>query len=288
MVKFAINTVGHENAIHPAEFGIWAEEHDFSRLYYGEHAHFPVASTLPAGMFPDGMPKWYKEFYDPMVSLSSVSAVTKSIQLGLAVCLVAQHHPIQLAKRLATLDRMSDGRVIFGIGGGWNREELADFGVEFGFHWGVIRESVEAIRELWSSEQAEYHGKHVNFDPAWCWPKPIKKSGPPVIMGGGGPATPRRIARYCDGWIPLDGGHEIEKLLAQTALEMEKVGRSMDELDLTVIVGYATPANEKRMEELLLMGFSTICFYVPPEPPADQWRSLQGCKDIMENFLGRA
>ena len=285
MVEFAINTVGQENAIHPSEFGKWAEESGFSALYYGEHTHFPVASKIPKEIFPDGMPHWYKEFYDPFISLTTAGAVTSSLKLGLAVCLLAQHHPIELAKRLATLDRITGGRVLFGIGGGWNRQEMADFGVKFGFHWGVIREKVEAMRELWTSDEAEYHGKHVNFDPAWCWPKPIQAKGPPVIMGAGGPATARRIARYCDGWMPLDGAHDLEVLLKQIRLEMGKVGRSMDELDLTVISGYAAPVAEKRLQELFNLGFERVCFYVPPSPPAEQWRLLEEKENVVQRFL---
>jgi probable F420-dependent oxidoreductase len=285
MVEFAINTVGHEDAIPPSELGKWAEENGFSALYYGEHTHFPVASIIPSSVFPDGMPQWYKAFYDPFIALAAVAAVTTSLKLGLAVCLVAQHHPLELAKRLATLDRVSGGRLIFGIGGGWNRHEMADYGVKFGSHWGVIREKIEAMRELWTNDEAEYHGKHVTFDPVWSWPKPLQFGGPPVIMGAGGSATARRVAGYCDGWMPLDGAHDIKTILEEIRREMDDAARSMTELDLAIISGYVGTVQEKRLIELFELGFDRISFFVPPCEPSEQWAILENRAKIVQSFI---
>jgi probable F420-dependent oxidoreductase len=284
MVEFAINTIGHEAAIHPSELGTWAEENGFSALYFGEHTHIPVSSVIPASIFPEGMPHWYKEFYDPFISLMAAGATTTSLKLGLAICLVAQHHPIELAKKAATLDRLSGGRLLFGIGGGWNREEMADFGVEYAARWETIREKVIAIREIWTSKEAEYHGAHVDFDPIWCWPKPLQTGGPPIIMGASGKAAPRRIAEYCNGWMPIDGAHDVEKLMVQIREEMEKVDRSMDELDLTVITGHADSVDEQRIEMLFKLGFHRISFFIAPGPPSEQWPVLENRAEVVRRF----
>ncbi len=284
MASFAINTVGHEAAIHPSELGKWAEENGFSALYYGEHTHCPVSSVIPASIFPEGMPHWYKEFYDPFIALAAAGATTTSLKLGLAICLVAQHHPIKLAKQAATLDRVFGGRLLFGIGGGWNREEMADFGVPYGHRWEIVREKVLAMREIWTSTEAGYHGAHVAFDPIWCWPKPIQAGGPPIIMGAGGNATPRRVAEYCNGWMPIDGACDLEKLLTEIRREMEKAGRSMDELDLTIITGHASTVEERRLEMLGKLGFHRISFFVAPGPPSEQWPVLENYAELVRRF----
>ena len=287
MVEFAINTVGHEDAIHPAVLGEWAEANDFSALYFGEHTHIPLSSVIPSSIFPDGMPDWYKEFYDPFIALTAAGTATKTLKLGLGVCLLTQHHPIDIAKKVATLDQMSGGRLLFGIGGGWNRAEMADFDVAYDSRWDILNEKVDAIRQIWRANEAEYHGTHVNFDPIWCWPKPKQPEGPPIILGAGKSGAPKRIADYCDGWMPIDGAHDIEHLLQEVRKEMAGANRSMDELDLCVISGHADTVNERRLEELFNLGFQRVSFFLPPGSPSEQWPVLESRANAVKRILGR-
>ena len=286
MAEFAINTTGHQDAIHPAELGQWAEENSFSAIYYGEHTHIPVSSVIPTSIFPAGMPDWYKEFYDPFISLTAAGTTTKKLKLGLGVCLLAQHHPIDIAKKAATLDQMSGGRLLMGIGGGWNRAEMTDFGVDYDSRWEILKEKVNAMRQIWKSSEAEYRGDHVNFDPIWCWPKPKQPDGPPVILGAGKSGAPKRIADYCDGWMPIDGAHDIESLFQEIRKEMDIANRSMDELDLCVISGHADTVDERRLEALFEIGFHRVSFFVAPGTPSEQWPILENRAEVARNFLG--
>lgn len=288
MAGFAINTVAHEIAIRPAELARWAEENGFEALYFGEHSHIPVDSHIPASIFPDGFPDWYKEFYDPFVSLAAAATATSRLKIGSAVCLVAQHDTIQLAKTAATLDRISAGRLLLGIGGGWNREEMANHGVSFADRWSVVREKVLAMREIWTHDEAEFHGDFVDFGCLWCWPKPARSGGPPVIMGAGSPATPARIAEYCDGWMPIDGTCDLERGLAEIRTAMQRTERRFEDLDLCVITGHSAEGDDRRVAALLEMGFQRVSFFLAPAPPEIQWPILQALAETTHRFAAAA
>ncbi len=148
------------------------------------------------------MPKRYYDAMDPFVTLTAAAAATKTLKVGTGVCLVAQRDPIQTAKLVASIDQVSGGRFLFGIGNGWNQDELEDHGVKFADRHKVARERVEAMKEIWTKAKPEYHGEFVNFDPMMAWPKPVQKPHPPVIVGGAFPYSARRAIRYGDGWIP--------------------------------------------------------------------------------------
>jgi probable F420-dependent oxidoreductase len=201
MADFGIVTIPTHYTIQPAELARWAEEHGFESLFFGEHTHIPTSRKTP---FPLGgeLPEYYKQFFDPFVGLAAAAAVTQKLKVGTSVCLVPEHHPITLAKTVACLDRVSNGRFLFGIGAGWNVEEMADHGVAFKERWKVTRERVLAMREIWTKEVAEFHGQFVNFDSLWCWPKPVQAGGPPVLLGAMSKWAAKRIAEYCDGWFP--------------------------------------------------------------------------------------
>ncbi len=183
MANFGIAYAATQDSIPPAELGAWAEAHGFESLWLGEHSHIPTSRKTPF-QTGDEVPEYYKQLFDPFIALTAAAAITSKLKLGTSVCLVAEHDAINLAKTVATLDRVSNGRFLLGIGAGWNAEEMADHGVEFEERWRVVRERVLAMKEIWTKEVAEYHGKFVNFGPMWSWPKPLRAGGPPVLMGG--------------------------------------------------------------------------------------------------------
>lgn len=278
MTDFAINTVATEHTITPVELGRWAEEHGFEAVFFGEHTHVPERTVIPDNVFfPGGkLPDFYYGFYDPMIAMAQAAAVTERLKVGVAVSLVPIHHPIALAKTIATLDRVSGGRVIFGIGaGGWNVEEIEDYGVEFKDRWKVTREHVLAMREIWSNEVASYSGEYVDIQPMKAWPKPVQSGGPTILMGAQSKWSPARIVEYCDGWIPVDGFDDIEDGVEAIRAAAEKAGRPMSEIDLSIITGNAAPATEQRISELVALGFNRIVFYLEAVPAEGQWPILE-------------
>ena len=291
MANFGIVTIPTHYTIQPVDFARWMENNGFESLFFGEHSHIPTSRESP---FPGGgeLPQYYSEFFDPFVGLSAAAAVTQKLMLGTSVCLVPEHNPITLAKQVSCLDRVANGRFLFGIGAGWNAEEMADHGVEYKDRWKVTRESILAMREIWTKDVAEFHGQFVNFNPLWCWPKPLQHGGPPVLMGASSKWSPKRVVEYCDGWIPvdgIDGMSEITDGLAAIRTEADRMGRSMDGFDLSVITWVLTayeqaaPDAIKRIHELLDLGFKRIVFLIEPGKPDDQWRILeQGAKLIRE------
>ncbi len=272
-----VTTLTHES-LQPVELARWLEEQGFESLFVGEHTHLPTAPHR----YGDAIGDDYKKFYDPFVSLTAAATATERLKVGTAVCLVTEHHPITLAKLVATLDRVSGGRVVLGCGTGWNTVELANHGVRWEDRWRVTRERILAMREIWTRETAEFHGEFVDFDPIWCWPKPVQKPGPRILLGGGmKPETvARRVVEYGDGWIPLDGGHEIEPTLAAIRAEAARVGRPMEELDLTVGLGLMGPVTEERCREVMELGFGRVLFVLPRRSPAEDRETLEGFAEL--------
>jgi probable F420-dependent oxidoreductase len=180
------------------------EERGFESIWAPEHSHIPLSRRSP---WPGGgeLPKQYYDVMDPFVTLTAAAAATTTLKIGTGVCLVNQRDPIQTAKLVASLDQVSGGRFLFGIGVGWNAEEMEDHGTVFATRAKLVRERVEAMKAIWTRSKAEYHGEFVNFDPMMTWPKPLQKPHPPVIVGGAFPHGARRAVRYGEGWIPLAG-----------------------------------------------------------------------------------
>ena len=196
-----------------------AEERGYESLFLTEHTHIPV----PSGMVSrDGGPleDHYRRTHDPFVALAFAAAATKELIVGTSVCLVIEHDPIVLAKEISSLDVLSGGRFVFGVGAGWNKQEMRNHGTDPATRHGNMRERVEAMRAIWTKEEAEYHGKHVDFDPIWQWPKP--GSPPPVFVGGNGPRVEDRVLRYGDGWMP--NMKELETLKPRIDALRERAG----------------------------------------------------------------
>jgi probable F420-dependent oxidoreductase len=185
----------------PSELARALEQRGFESLWAPEHSHIPTSRLSP---FPNGgdLPKQYYDVMDPFVTLSAAAAATKTLKIGTGVCLVQQRDPIQTAKLVASIDQVSGGRFLFGVGSGWNAEEMEDHGTPFKSRHKIARERIEAMKAIWTQDKAEYHGEFVNFDPMMAWPKPVQKPYPPVIVGGAFPYGARRAIRYGDGWVP--------------------------------------------------------------------------------------
>ena len=179
------------------------EERGFDSLWVGEHTHIPASRQTP---FPGeiDLPRPYYHMMDPMVSLAAAAAVTDKLKIGTGISLVVQHDPIVLAKTVSTLDHLSRGRFELGIGGGWNKEEMENHGFPFAKRWPLLRERVEALKAIWTQDEASYSGEFVNFDRIISNPKPFQKPHPPILMGGATDNSLKRVARYCDGWMPID------------------------------------------------------------------------------------
>ena len=200
-MEVGLCTFSTDWSIRPADLGRLAEERGFESLFFPEHTHIPVSRETP---YPAGgeLPPEYSHTLDPFVSLASVAAVTERIKLGFGVVLVIQRDPIVMAKEVATLDTISNGRVLFGVGAGWNLEEMRDHGTDPDTRFRLMRERVEAMKAIWTQDEAEYHGRHVDFDPIWSWPKPVQNPHPPVLVGGMSDGALNRVVRYGDEWMP--------------------------------------------------------------------------------------
>ena len=192
------------------------EERGFDSLYLPEHTHIPTSRRTP---FPGGgeLPKRYSHTHDPFVALSFAAAATKKLMLGTGICLIPERDPIVTAKCVASLDQLSGGRFVFGIGGGWNVEEMENHGAQYKTRFKLMRERILAMKAIWTADEAAYHGDMVSFDPVWSWPKPAQKPHPPILLGGETDYTLRRVVEYCDGWFPRpqrgwDIRHERDRL----------------------------------------------------------------------------
>jgi probable F420-dependent oxidoreductase len=231
----------------PARIGQLAEERGFDSLLFPEHTHIPASRETP---YPSGgeLPREYSHTYDPFVALTVVAAATERIKLGTGICLIVERDPIVTAKEVASLDQLSGGRFLFGVGAGWNREEMVNHGTDPRRRFGVMRERVEAMKALWTEDEAEYHGDYVDFDPVWSFPKPAQQPHPPVIVGGTGKKVLDRVVAFGDEWMPnrtpIDElGGRIEEL----QVKAREAGR--DEIPVSQFGGPRDADELKRYEE---------------------------------------
>lgn len=256
-------------AIDPGVLAVEAEARGFESLFVTEHTHIPASRQSP---WPGGaeLPREYWSTYDPYVALTTAAARTTTLKVGTGITLVTEHNPISLAKTVASLDKLSGGRVLLGIGAGWNVEEMANHGVDASKRWAITRERVQAMRAIWSQNDAEYHGEHVDFEPIWSEPKPAQAGGPPVLLGASSRWAFDRVAEYCDGWMPIyqDAARAAESTALDYAAGVAAVrsawqarGRS-GEPDLSV---FGVPPKAKTIESLLGIGFNRLIFGLPSE-----------------------
>ena len=243
------------------------EERDFESLFVPEHSHIPNCRTSP---WSGGavLPKVYYEMMDPFVALAAAAAVTQRIKLGTGVCLVVQRDPIQLAKEVASLDKLSGGRFVFGIGGGWNAEEMADHGTDYKTRFKLLRERVAAMKTIWTEDDASYSGEFVSFSSMGAWPKPAQVPHPPILLGGAYPHAAKRAIAYGNGWIPLAGRGEdlAEQMEGFHAMAVE-AGRDPAQLPVTA---FLAPSKPEALARLRDSGIARAVFMLPPQESADE------------------
>jgi probable F420-dependent oxidoreductase len=253
------------------------EEAEFESLWLPEHTHMPVSVGREHAEGADWLAVNMRLF-DPFVALAVAAAATTRLRLGTGVCLIPQHNPITLAKQVATLDVLSEGRFLFGVGAGWNEPELAHHGVTAGTQWAVMREMVAALRAIWANEEAEYSGTYLRFDPIWQWPKPVQRPHPPIMVGGEGPHVLRRVVEYGDAWMPNDHP-EVVARMAELAGMAKAAGR--DPIPVTV---YAIPADPARIEALDAAGAARCVFNLRVGDPDDLRWSLAKLGEMIRPY----
>jgi len=264
----------------PTELARALEERGFDSLWVPEHSHIPLTRKSP---FPSGgdLPKKYYDVMDPFVVLSAAAAVTKTLLLGTGICLIAQRDPIQTAKQVASIDQISGGRFLFGVGNGWNEDEMANHGTAFASRHKLARERVEAMKVIWTKSKADYHGEFVSFDPMMTWPKPVQKPHPPIIVGGAFPYAARRAIRYGDGWIPR--ADRLEKdgvgvIIDKFRVMAKEAGRDPASLPITI---FRVPEVLDQLKFCQEIGVDRVTFTLPAEkedklmPIIDRWSELK-------------
>jgi probable F420-dependent oxidoreductase len=284
-MEFGASIFFTDYSISPAELAVALEERGFDSLWAPEHSHIPVPRLTP---MPGGgeLPKRYYDVMDPFVTLTAAAAVTKRLKLGTGVCLVIQRDTIQTAKLVASIDRVSNGRFLFGIGGGWNAEEIENHGTDFATRFKKMREQIEAMKEIWTKETAEYHGDIVDFSSMMTWPKPAQKPHPPVIVGGAFPWAARRAIRYGDGWIPIAGGARYgdpSEYLPRFRQMAEEAGR--DPQSLPVTLGGA-PEDADVLKHYRDLGVVRVNFPLPPAKADEVLPVLDRLAKLMHEVKG--
>ena len=239
-----------------------AEQRGFESLWLPEHTHIPVSRKTPYAGGAE-LPKEYAHTLDPFVALAAVATATKHIRLATGISLLIERDTITMAKTLATLDLLSNGRAILGVGGGWNREEAEHHGVEWSQRFQKLEEQITAIKVIWANEEAAFHGEHVRFDPIWSWPKPIQRPRPPIVLGGETDHTLRRVIKYCDGWLPRARDPEIiVRGIARLNELADEAGRDPESISVNV---FAPRPDAELIDRFKGMGVARIVLWLPPE-----------------------
>jgi len=267
MTDFGALIFPTDYSIQPAPLAKALEQRGFESMFVTEHTHIPASRKSP---WPGGreLPREYWHTLDPYVALAAAAAVTTRLRLGTGITLVTERDPILMAKQVASLDFMSGGRVLLGIGAGWNGEEMGNHGVLFANRWKVTRERVLAMRAIWTEEAAEFHGEFVNFDPLWSYPKPAQPGGPRILLGASSKWAFDRVADYCDGWFPIH--QDASRARAQGAVDYRagiesirlawKARNRSGEPDFTI---FGVGGDPRRLDELIDMGFNRVIFGLP-------------------------
>jgi len=275
-MKFGASMFFTDYSMGPGELAMALEERGFDIMWAPEHSHIPVSRKTPFVLGGD-LPKRYYDVMDPFVTLSVAAAVTKNLKLGTGVCLIAQRDPIQTAKLVASIDQVSNGRFVFGVGNGWNQDEMENHGTAYATRHKRARENIEAMKEIWTKSKAEYHGEFVNFDPVMAWPKPVQKPHPPILVGGAFPYSARRAIRYGDGWMPQvteASTTPLIDLISRFRQMATEAGRDADKMDISIGAQAPDADLTRRYEDA---GVNRVSTSLPSEkadkilPMLDKW-----------------
>jgi probable F420-dependent oxidoreductase len=258
-MHFGVTMFCTDYSISPHELAKAAEERGFESLWLPEHTHIPASRRTP---YPAGgdLPTQYSHILDPFGALAAAAAVTSTIKLATGICLLIERDTITTAKEVATVDHLSQGRFLFGVGGGWNVEEMENHGTAFDTRFKKLREQVLAMKAIWAEDEAEFHGRFVDFDPIWSWPKPVQRPGPPVILGGLSTWALDRVVDYCDGWLPIDAGMGptvVGPMIAELEKRAEAKGRSRESYSVSI---YAPRARPEVVEGYRAVGADRVVF----------------------------
>ena len=261
-MDFGVTMFPTDYAIRVDELARACEERGFESLWFPEHTHIPASRLSP---WPGGasLPKDYWHTVDLFVAMATAAAVTKTLKVASGICLLVERDPIVTAKEVASIDHLSGGRVIFGIGGGWNAEEMGNHGTPFKERWKILRERVAAMKKIWTDDEAAYDGTYVHFDPIWSWPKPVQKPHPPVVLGAHGPLAIKRVVDYCDGWIPIGvRAGDLKTGIDELHRTAREKGRDPRSISISV---YGTPADPDALRQLRDLGVARAIFALPPK-----------------------
>jgi probable F420-dependent oxidoreductase len=277
-MKFGIAVFPTGDAADPATIARLVEERGFESLFFPEHTHIPVSRRTP---YPGGgeLPPEYSRTLDPFVALTAAATATERLLVATGICLVVERDPIITAKEVASLDHVSGGRFLFGVGAGWNEEEMENHGTDPRRRFGLMRERIEAMKAIWTEDEAEYHGRHVDFDPIWSWPKPVQKPHPPILVGGNGPKVLDRVLAYGDEWMPnriSDEEHFFERV-AQLQERARAAGREPIPVTFS-----SPPAKPDLIERLESAGIHRCVFYVRPAPSDEIERHIDKRAALVE------
>ena len=256
-MKFGVSMFMTDYALYPDILAKEAEARGFESLWFPEHTHIPASRKSP---YPGGgeLPQQYYHSLDPFVALTAAATVTEKIKLGTGIALVIERDPITLAKEVASIDYVSNGRFLFGIGGGWNREEMENHGTDPSRRWKLLRERIEAMIEIWTKDEAEYHGEFVDFDPIWSWPKPVQKPYPPIMLGNAGPGAISRAVRFADEWMPIGARLDLSDRINELNDKAEEAGRGP-----IPVTNWGTAPNREAIDELADIGVGRAIFGLP-------------------------
>jgi probable F420-dependent oxidoreductase len=274
-MDFGVAIFTTDFTIDPARLAAAAEAAGFESLFVPEHTHIPAGRETPWPGGPE-LPPQYFHLHDPFVALTAAAAATERLRLGTGICLVVERDPIVTAKLVASLDHLSGGRVEFGVGAGWNLEEMSNHGTDPARRFGVLRERCLAMRTIWTEDEPEFHGRHVDFDPIWSWPKPVQRPHPPVLVGGNGAKVHDRVLEYGDAWMPnmkdLDG---LGERIAELRRRGEEAGRGR-----IGVTYFGAREDDEQVERLAEAGVDRCLFMLPPRGEDEVLERLAACAEL--------
>jgi probable F420-dependent oxidoreductase len=261
-VRFGVSIFPTAESIQPVELARLVEEREFESLWVPEHTHIPASRATP---YPGGgdLPDEYRRIYDPFVALTAAAVATERLLVGTGICLIVERDPITTAKEVATLDRISEGRFLFGVGAGWNEEEMANHGTNPRTRFGLMRERIEAMKEIWTKDEASFDGRHVSFEPIFSWPKPVQQPHPPILVGGNSDGALDRVVAVADEWIPNPETRlsDLADRVAELQRRAEAAGR-----ERIPVTFYAVKPEAEALRRYGDAGVDRAVFYLPPGP----------------------